>query len=237
MLAAFGDSIAAEPGEICPGCTPFVDRYADALGAETGRSVTVRNVARPSLKVADLVRDLEQSSGVTDAATSADAIIVAIGTSDAPWNVTDDACDGPATAVEMVPWDEYSDECITTHVESLRPMFAEVFQRIVELRAGAPTILRTINLYNDWIGFEGGEVPPEGVEASVAYNLALNTMICESAAANGFGCGDVGRAFNGADGRSASGDLLTADYIHPSDAGHEEIATVLVQLGFAPLAD
>ena len=62
-------------------------------------------------------------------------------------------------------------------------------------------------------------------------------MICESAAASGFECGDVGRAFNGADGRSAAGDLLAPDYIHPSDEGYERMATVLIELGFAPLGD
>jgi hypothetical protein len=62
-------------------------------------------------------------------------------------------------------------------------------------------------------------------------------MICETATANGFACGDVSRAFNGENGRRASGDLLAADYIHPSDEGHERIAAVLVELGFAPLVD
>jgi lysophospholipase L1-like esterase len=60
-------------------------------------------------------------------------------------------------------------------------------------------------------------------------------MICETAEAYDIECGDVGRAFNGADGRAASGDLLASDYIHPSDKGHERIASVLIDLGFAPL--
>jgi lysophospholipase L1-like esterase len=194
-------------------------------------------MGRPSLKVADLLRSLGSDAGVMDVAASADAIIVAIGTSDTPWNVTDDACDGTATGAKPVPWEEYSAECIETHVEGLRPAVEEIFQRIVALREGAPTILRTINLYNDWIGFDDEHFPPEGVEMSVAYLDAWNAMVCEAAAANGFECGDVNEAFNGADGRSASGDLLSADYIHPSDAGHERIAEVLVDLGFVPLAD
>jgi len=45
----------------------------------------------------------------------------------------------------------------------------------------------------------------------------------------------VGGAFNGADGREASGDLLAPDYLHPSDKGYERIAETLVELGFAPL--
>ena len=56
-------------------------------------------------------------------------------------------------------------------------------------------------------------VPPEAVEASVSYVDAWNAMICETSEAKGFACGDVGLAFNGADGRTASGDLLAPDYI------------------------
>ena len=237
VLAAFGDSITADPGGICPDCTPFVDRYAEALTAATGTSVAVRNHARPSLRVAMLLQDLMASSSLMDAAASADAIIVGVGNSDAPWNITDDACDGPAVSIDFVPWEEYTDECIATEVERFRPTFDAVFKQIVELRAGEPTILRTINRYNDWIGFEGGEVPPEAVEVSVSYNVAWNAMICETAEANDFACGDVGGAFNGADGRTASGDLLAPDYIHPSDKGHERIAAVLVELGFAPVGE
>ena len=233
VLAAYGDSITANPGEVCPGCTPWVDRYAEALTAATGTPVDVRNHGRPSLRVEALLQDLTSGSSAEDAA-AADAIVVGVGTSDAPWNIADDACDGPATSVDLVPWEKYTDECITAEVERFRPTFDAVFKRIVELRVDEPTILRTINRYNDWIGFDG-VVPPEAVEVSVSYVDAWNAMICETAEANGFECGDVGRAFNGADGRTASGDLLAPDYIHPSDKGYERISSVLVELGFAPL--
>ena len=236
VLAAFGDSITAEPQqEVCPGCTPWVDRYAEALSVATGTPVEVQNRGRPSLRVEALLQDLTSGSSAEDIAASADAILVGIGTSDAPWNITDDACDGPATAVDFVQWDLYTDACIEAEVERFRPTFDAVFKRLAELRAGEPTILRAINRYNDWIGFEG-EVPPKAVEVSVDYNDAWNAMICETAEAHGFACGDVSHAFNGPAGRTASGDLLAADSIHPSDKGYERIAAVLVDLGFPPLA-
>jgi lysophospholipase L1-like esterase len=235
LVAAFGDSLAGAPGPACAGCTPWVDRYADALADETGKTVAVRNQGRPSLRVEQLLNDLTSSSALAETAASADAILVAVGTSDAPWNITDDACDGPATAGELVPWDRYDDACIATEVERFRPAFDGVFQRLVELRGGEPTIFRALNCYNDWIGFEGGEVPPEAVEISIDYNVAWNAMICETAEANGFACADISTAFNGQDGRSASGDLLADDYIHPSDKGYELMAEVLIELGFKPL--
>jgi lysophospholipase L1-like esterase len=237
VVVALGDSITGQPVETCPGCTPWVDRYAAALSDATGRTAEVRNLARPSLRVELLLEELVAGSSLTTAAESADAILVGVGNSDAPWNITDDACDGPATAADLVPWDEYSDACIATEVERFRPTFEAMYDRLAELRAGEPTILRTINRYNDWIGFEGGEVPAEAVEISIDYNVAWNAMICETAEASGFICADIGRAFNGDDGRTASGDLLAADYLHPSDKGYERIATVLIDLGFAPLVE
>jgi hypothetical protein len=62
-----GDSLAADPGETCPGCTPHVERYADALGAATGSPVVVRSEGRPSLGVEALLQDLRSSSSVRDA--------------------------------------------------------------------------------------------------------------------------------------------------------------------------
>jgi lysophospholipase L1-like esterase len=234
IVAALGDSIAGAPGTVCAGCTPYVDRYADALAASTGKAVDVQNVARPSLRVERLLQDLMEGSAASDAAAAADAIIVAVGTSDAPWNITDDACDGSATAVDFVPWDRYTEECISAHVERFRPTFDGVFKRLVELRAGRPTVYRALDLYNDWIGFEG-DVPPAAVETSVNYLDAWNAMVCETAESNGFACAPISAAFNGEDGRTASGDLLAPDYVHPSDKGHQRMAEVLVDLGFAPL--
>jgi len=66
---------------------------------------------------------------------------------------------------------------------------------------------------------------------------AWNEMICGGAEAHGFVCADISVKFNGEDGTEPAGDLLAADYTHPSDKGNEVIAQVLIDLGFAPLAD
>ena len=53
----------------------------------------------------------------------------------------------------------------------LRPKLESVFAQIVALRAGKPTIIRTINHYNDWIGTnddDGSDLPPEATNASRA---------------------------------------------------------------------
>jgi hypothetical protein len=61
-------------------------------------------------------------------------------------------------------------------------------------------------------------------------------MICERAKAHGFGCADLSRAFNGPDGLRPSGELLAADYTHPSDQGNQVITRVLADPGYSPLA-
>ena len=52
-------------------------------------------------------------------------------------------------------------------------------------------------------------------------------MLCASAEVHGFGCVDDSTAFNGSSGMRPSGDLVAADYTHPSDRGNEVIALTL----------
>ena len=118
---------------------------------------------------------------------------------------------------------------------TFRPKFESVFSQIVALREGKPTIFRTINRYNDWNGWPGHDLSPEGIEATRLVIDAWDEMICKAAQENGFVCADIYQAFNGPDGLKPSGDLLASDYTHPSDKGNEVIARILTELGFAPL--
>jgi lysophospholipase L1-like esterase len=77
---------------------------------------------------------------------------------------------------------------------------------------------------------------PAQQRQTAVFVAPWNTMICKSAKANGFGCTDLAKAFNGPDGLRPSGDLLADDYTHPSDKGNATIARVLADLGYAPLA-
>ena len=72
---------------------------------------------------------------------------------DVPWNRSDDTCNGPAD--ETIDWTAFTDECIAAEVERFTPKYLEVFSTIAALRGDKPTILRTINRYNDWIGMAG----------------------------------------------------------------------------------
>jgi lysophospholipase L1-like esterase len=235
-LVAVGDSIAYNSSMVCPGCSGFVDRYADAIVHATGHPVDVRNLSQPMLRVDALLEGLKTDAARRDALAGADIIIVGIAFNDTPWLRSDDPCDG-ANGNEP-DWSKYNAACAAAAAEMFRPKFESVYAQIVALRQGKPTIFRTINRYNDWIGWIGdaGETnPPEATDATRVVLDAWNAMICETAQENGFACADIYHAFNGAAGLTPSGDLLARDYTHPSDKGNEVIARVLGDLGYAPL--
>jgi len=236
-LVAVGDSIPFNSNDDCPGCTGFVRRYASALGTATGKSVGVRNLSQHNgLQVEGLLDELGVGEPIGRAkdVAKADAIIVGIAHNDVPMNRDDDACDGAGG--DDPDWSKFTDECIATEVARFTPMYEGVFKRIAELRTGKPTILRTVNRYNDWNGWPGHDLSAAGVAATAKVIKAWNRMICEAAEANEFTCADISTAFNGEDGTQPSGNLLARDYTHPSDLGNSVIADVLVKLGFAPLA-
>ena len=189
------------------------------------------------LQIDDLLEELKTDAFRRDALANADIIIVSIGFNDAPWIRDDDPCDGPNG--NKPDWSKYNEACAAAAAEIFRAKLESVYAQIVALREGKPTIFRTINRYNDWIGWTGenGETnPPEATNATRIVVDAWSAMICEAAQANGFACADIYHAFNGSDGLTPSGDLLGKDYIHPSDKGNEVIARILTDLGFAPLA-
>ena len=154
------DSIPFNSSEDCPGCTGFVDRYADDLGTATGKTVGVRNLSQHNgLQVQGLLDELGDGSERAQALADADAIIVGIAHNDVPMNVDDDACDGAGG--DNPDWSKYTAACIAAEVKRYTPKYEAVFKRIAALRAGKPTVLRAINRYNDWNGWPGHPLPPK----------------------------------------------------------------------------
>lgn len=235
LLVVVGDSIPYNSSADCPGCTSFADRYAEAISTATGQAVIVRNLSQHNgLQIDGLLGEVRTDTLRREALANADIIIVGIAHNDAAMNSNDDPCDGPNDD-NPPDWSKYDAACAAAAAELFRPKFASVYSEIVALRQGKPTLFLTINRYNDWIGWPGYDLPPEGIEATRLVIDAWNKMICEAAEANGFLCADIYHVFNGPDGLTPSGDLLANDYTHPSDKGNEIIAHILIELGFAPL--
>ena len=230
-----GDSIPYNSEDDCAGCTGFAELYRDALAAATGKSVGLANDSRHTgLTVEQLLTGLQNEPNRAAAVADADAIVVGIAHNDVPMARDDDACDGAGG--EEPDWSKFTADCLQTELDRFRPVYEAAYAKVAELRAGKPTILRTINRYNDWIGWPEHLPPAAGIAATARVIAAWNDMICTAAEAKGFLCADISTEFNGPDGKTPSGDLVAGDYTHPSQKGNDLIARILVDLGFAPLA-
>jgi lysophospholipase L1-like esterase len=216
----------------CPGCTGFVDRYAKAVQTATGRPVEVQNLSEHTgLTLPGLLDELDQ---FRDQLTAADVIVVGIAHNSNEL-ASDQPCGKPFKN-DQPDWSAMDRQCAIRSAQRFRPMYDQLYSQIASWRQGKPTILRTINRYNDYIGSQDPHFTPAQERLTAVFVAPWSTMICKSAKANRFGCADLSKAFNGPDGMRPSGDLLVDDYTHPSDKGNEAIARVLADLGYAPLA-
>jgi lysophospholipase L1-like esterase len=231
-LVAIGDSIPYNSPMDCPGCTGFVDRYAGAVEKATGRRVTVQNLSQHNnLTLPGLLDELDSFKSFLAAA---DIIIVGIAHNTIELNA-DRPCGAPLQH-DVPRWAAMDRACAIRSAKRARSLYDRLYSRIAALRKGKPTIFRTINRYNDWIGSRDAHLTPSQERLTAMFIAKWNAELCQSARAHRFGCADLSRAFNGTGGLKPAGDLLGADYTHPSDKGHALIARVLAALGFAPLA-
>lgn len=205
---------------------------SEAVATVTGTEIHTTNLSQHTgLTLPQLLDELATFDG---SLSTADVIVVGIAHNSAELNA-DEPCGKPV--VNNLPdWTAIDQQCATASAEKYRPQFNELFSHIAALRQGKPTILRTINRYNDFVGGPGITLTPDDANKTKLILDTWNSMLCETAGQNGFVCADIYTAFNGADGLQPSGDLLGRDYTHPSQAGNDLIAKVLKDAGFSPLA-
>lgn len=233
-LVVIGDSIPYNDSVDCPGCTGFVDRYAEAIEQKAGRKVDTANLSEHNgLTLPMLMDELESFK---DTLGGADVIIVGIAHNSFELN-SDKPCGTTFNeqTSTLEDWAKVTARCAASSAAEYRPQYDELFATIASWRDGRPTLLRTINRYNDWNGWEDAHLTPDQERRTVVMLDAWNRMLCRSAEQHDFACADIYHAFNGADGTRHSGDLLAADYTHPSDQGNARIAQVLIALGTEPL--
>ena len=205
----------------------IAELWANRISEELGVDVRVHDQATGSLAATALLSRLD-SNDSTLRDLVAEAEIVVINGNPRGSGATDDveACvsvTGPApTAYSAADFAPY------------REVLGQLYDRVAELRAGAPTAIRAMDLYNPMVpSWELHGIENECAQAWAAFIAAVH----EAAAANGVPVAAVAEAFNGPgfdQNPSASG-LLGPDEVHTNDAGKAVIVDLLDELGYAPL--
>ncbi|ROR66297.1 SGNH/GDSL hydrolase family protein [Agrococcus jenensis] len=234
QLVVLGDSIPFDAPQDCPGCTGFVDAYAAAVGEARGGAPEVQNLSRhDGARVADILEQVERGT-VDTALAGAQTVILSAGFNDQPpyWQ-PDAPCVGEVgteeqaidTVIATTP------ECITEATAAVRADYAQL---LAQIRERAPdTEIITLTSYNAWTGWEALDARgPE--DSSAAQDVIVSALeqwrdaVCAETEAVGGTCVDLLAPFNGADGRTAAGDLLADDYTHPSQLGNDRIRDELL---------
>lgn len=234
-VLAIGDSIPFNSASDCPGCTGFVESYASALGASNGEAYAVVNRSRhDGAQTADILEEV-QSGSLDEALGDADVVIVSSGFNDQPpYGDEGEACsaaqldtnaDVLAAVLATTP------ECVTTQTAVTGSELAEVLKGVRE-RAPDASIL-VLTAYNAWTGWSVLDAAGADVEASVTSTIAAGLTawrgeVCDLVVAVEARCVDLLEPFNGPDGTIAAGDLLAADYTHPSQDGNDLIRDLLL---------
>jgi lysophospholipase L1-like esterase len=231
-MVAIGDSIPYNSPDDCSGCTGFVDQYAKAVETATGKHVTVQNLSQHTgLTLPQLLDELDSFKQQLSAAD-----VVLVGIAHNSFELNADAPCGRPVVNDTPVWSVVTAKCATESAAKNQPMYQKLYSQIAAWRDGKPTILRTINRYNDWIGFTDAHLTHAQDLKTKTMLDAWDKMLCSTAVANGFLCADIYHALNGPAGTKAAASRLGPDYTHPSQQGNDTIESVLEALGFAPLA-
>jgi lysophospholipase L1-like esterase len=254
-LVAIGDSLDQGKAASCPGCTDYVDLFAEDVAKATGRPVDVDNrsaielSALPAIESGPLLNDILSNDSLRAAIAGADIVIVNVGFNDTPWNRVDNPCDASNLEATVVDWSRITPGCIARVSNEYAQTLDQILNQIDELRGcftppGQPadfcaavgkntTMLRVMTVYDDWIGEPGSGTA--GRASTEAADRAFVATQCWVASFHGGLCADEYHALNGPLGTVDAAPFLVSDHTHLSQAGHQKVAEVLAALGYAPL--
>ena len=239
VLVAIGDSIPYNLEDDCPGCIGFVNSYAAALEAESGKPVAILNESRhDGARTIDIVEQLKTDDELLAKLASADVIVMSVGFNDQPpYADAYVGCPEPVsetdplgTAIERAA--ATSQECIDSVVPVIQGQIADVFAAIREQAPDAA--IGALTAYDTWIGWEALDSLDEPTRnrlyaAERHWFHEWRDAMCAEAEAVDAGCVDVYSAFNGADGTQAPADFVGDDYTHPSQVGNDVIRDLLIE--------
>jgi len=125
--------------------------------------------------------------------------------------------------------------CLARYAPDLSVQYDAMLTEIEKLRAGKPTLVRPTTDYNPFIGWDASPTKTFGLDFYRQVADAETALVCDLAVKHGLVCADIYHAFNGPNGIEDAAPFLATDHAHPSTAGSQRIAEVLLSPGLAPL--
>jgi hypothetical protein len=212
------------------------DIYADYIEEDTGKTVIVHDLWVGGLAAGEILdalngnppmehRELKEALTLIPEAE----VIVVFGNPE-------------MSKIEDNPWDWFCLDGASFYVTSCAPdtydlyvqHLGEIYGKILELRDGQPTILRTYDAYNPIIPQRVGQT---GYQDCIDCWGNFNAAIHQAAAANNIPIALVADAWNGPDFLQNPKEMgyTRVDGIHPNEVGGEVIAQLLRELGYEPV--
>jgi len=208
---ALGDSLATGVGEE----TTYVDVFARHLGRVTGQQVDTTNLGRAGWTSGQLLAALTTDDTFRDAVAQANVVTWDIGGNDLLIAAANERADRCAPGM-----------CLHRAVHDFESNWEAIVAELIALRSGPDTRMLTFDLYEPFVAPAAPPVPRGGRRALQAVNRTIRA----TGARAGFEVGRVTRAF-----REGGAELIAADGIHPSPAGHRAIAEALADAWRRPL--
>ncbi len=216
---ALGDSLAYGILDLSRG--GYVPRYASYVQADTGSTVLLNNLGQNGWTSTQLLNALRTNTIFRNSLANSQVITFDIGGNDF-LRIRDSYQSGTCGGAD-------NQDCIRSTVATFKANWSAIIAEILALRSTSNTVIRTMDIYNPFV---------KQFPALKFYLEDANNYIAATSAANNIPCAKVYRAFNGANGDEDAGDKgYISPYdpkgVHPGELGHQVIADLFRNLGYA----
>ena len=246
-MLVVGDSIPAS--QFCSGCSVFPDQYRAELANKTHRQVDLVNLARnDGAQLGDILTQVTKDPSTQAEIKRSHILIVSAGYNDAfPLFVpgrpgcTGTVANDDATEVAYVL--AATHPCLDSAIKSYAKDYDTLFSSL-ESQAPVGGLRIALNVFDQSIDFPPFNKYTPTAALTTRFNATLaytytqwNKMLCERAAAHGFVCLDVYHAINGPNGLVSANAYTGDDGAHPSQKGHDLIASLLSKVDATSVAN
>jgi lysophospholipase L1-like esterase len=221
---ALGDSVTT--GYLSGG-DGYPKLVAGALEQASGHAISTFNEGVNGATSSDLLGLLRKDQRIRDEVADADIVTVDIGGTDFE--------DAEATYLYADCGGSDGRECLRSTTANFQKHLTGILDVILELRAGNPTALRTVDVYASHVDLQSAGT--KAWKVLLPYLRAINTTIAKETRRHDGMVAENFAAWNGPEGTDDPADdgLLASDGIHPNEAGQQAIADLLTGLGLSPL--